>query len=528
MRPRPLLPSSKKTTMSTQSFAPNPFKPFNPFIAAEPTIDVVADAMDQTGRECYALVQSGPAVAADEVESHLDAVEVTVRWGAETMKVSHVKAGASFVLGEGGDFVMPEALLGGANASLVVSRGNAGYAIVPRNARGTFTAKGENAVALEGGTEVLLVANAKVAIEMGDFTIDIAAVRAGKVLPVGFLGRLGAGAMGMIGLSALGHAAIVASLAFFMPKMATNDAENVDRDQMLLMQKFLAASAEKEVPPPPPERQTASDPTGGGSTGADPHKGPEGSSGVVTSKNDGRAATKRKGEDPQLTRKDELALARDFGMIGLMATGPQPGVASPWATDDPAGRDAENKHGKMYGQTIDDAFGFGFGLHSAGESGGGDGTGIALKGIGTKFGGGGGPGEAGIGKGDKDDLGNGHGKLPGTHGSVAPNIRQPPTFDTNGRIPADVIQRIVRMNFGRFMMCYQDGLKNNPSLTGRVSTRFIINRDGSVMSANDAGSDMPDQKVTACIVSAFHSLSFPEPQGGVATVTYPLVLTPAQ
>ena len=51
---------------------------------------------------------------------------------------------------------------------------------------------------------------------------------------------------------------------------------------------------------------------------------------------------------------------------------------------------------------------------------------------------------------------------------------QPTNIETNGRIPAEVIQRIVRQNFGRFRLCYENGLRNNPNLQGRVAVSFVI------------------------------------------------------
>ncbi len=51
---------------------------------------------------------------------------------------------------------------------------------------------------------------------------------------------------------------------------------------------------------------------------------------------------------------------------------------------------------------------------------------------------------------------------------------------SSGRLPPEVIQRIVRQNFGRFRLCYENGLRNNPNLQGRVSVRFVIGRDGAV------------------------------------------------
>jgi hypothetical protein len=105
-------------------------------------------------------------------------------------------------------------------------------------------------------------------------------------------------------------------------------------------------------------------------------------------------------------------------------------------------------------------------------------------------------------------------------------MRLAPQIETNGRIPADVIQRIVRQNQGRFRACYLSGLIRNPSLEGRVAVRFVIDRSGAVSVATDAGSDLPDAQVAACVVRSFYTLSFPEPQGGTVTVTYPISFRP--
>jgi hypothetical protein len=96
----------------------------------------------------------------------------------------------------------------------------------------------------------------------------------------------------------------------------------------------------------------------------------------------------------------------------------------------------------------------------------------------------------------------------------------------NGRLPPEVIQRVVRQNQGRFRACYEDGLNRNPNLEGRVSVRFVIGRDGTVSSAESSGSDLPDPKVVACIVRVFARTTFPAPEGGIVTVSYPLVFSP--
>lgn len=482
----------------TTSFA-NPFLPINNFFApaSEPEVVAAADQDGDDSNACYALVKHGPPVPSDEVESHLESIEVTVSWGATVMLVKHLTPGAKFVLGEGGDFVMPEEVLGG-ESNVVLETTNIG--------------------------------TQKVTKTFGAFTVDLVGVRAGKKIPIGFMASLAGGALGAIGLSFLGHTAILASMALFMPKIGADDAENIDRTQILQMQALLNASAEKEADRAEDQTQASTDPAGGGSKGGEPHKGESGEAGTtkpVTTK--GHMAFKGDNEAPQLSRKEQVELARNFGMIGLAASSVSTeGPASPWATDDHAGKDKDNRIGAMFGAEPMDQAGFGLGLWGVGEGGGGKGAGIGIDGVGNTIGGGGGgPGPWGVGKGDKDGWGNGHGKVPGAHQAKAPIMRQP-NITVNGQLPPDAIQRVVRLNFGKFRMCYEDQLKTNPSLQGRVVTKFMIGRDGSVIAAQDGGSDMPNQQVVSCIVRSFQNLSFPTPEGGNVTVTYPLILSPGE
>jgi hypothetical protein len=161
--------------------------------------------------------------------------------------------------------------------------------------------------------------------------------------------------------------------------------------------------------------------------------------------------------------------------------------------------------------------------------------GLRLSGIGE---GGGGRGE-GIGIGDFGALGHGSGvsygsgqagesgRIRGSHTVGSPQILGCGgvligCVVTDGRLPPETIQRIVEGAFGRFRLCYLDRLRGNPKLLGRVTTRFLIARDGSVSSALDDGSDLPDDSVVSCVVHTFEALSFPEPAGGTVTVVYPL------
>ena len=516
--------------MTTHAFAPT-FDLRNVFARAPMAEEELsADATEQT----FALVKNGPPVSPEEVESHLEAVEITVRWGSQVLSATHLEKGKSFFVGEGTELALPEESLGSATAPIVLSRGEGAVVVLPPNARGSVSFEHEHTsieqLMSEGRTEITLAAGMSVCLEVGAVSFDITTVRAGKRAPIGFMAAIAGGATGFIGLSLLGHAAIVASLAMFMPKMAADDSDGIDRDRMALMAKYLNASAMREPDQKKEENLAGGEEASGGSSSGAPHKGESGASGTSKSQNkDGRMSFKGNDDSRQLSRKEQIEQAKVFGLAGILAGSVQndPNApATPWAVES-KGMDADSKWGKMFGQTIDDVNGTGVGLWGTGEGGGGTADVIGLDHINTIGGGGGGKDPFGIGKGDKGGMGNGHGPGGGGHTAKAPIMRNP-TIDTNGRLPAEVIQRIVRQNFGRFRLCYEAGLRGNPSLSGRVATKFVIDRNGAVASAMDAGSDLPDQQVVGCVVRSFHNLSFPAPEGGIATVTYPIVLQPGE
>lgn len=96
--------------------------------------------------------------------------------------------------------------------------------------------------------------------------------------------------------------------------------------------------------------------------------------------------------------------------------------------------------------------------------------------------------------------------------------------EVQGRLPPEVIKRIVRQNFPRVRECYEKGLKKKPDLAGTVSVAFVIDEKGAVTGATRAGGTLKDDDVAACVVKVFSTLYFPEPEGGKVKVTYPIDL----
>ncbi len=113
-------------------------------------------------------------------------------------------------------------------------------------------------------------------------------------------------------------------------------------------------------------------------------------------------------------------------------------------------------------------------------------------------------------------------------GLGAPTTKMGPAAIT-GRLPPEVIRRMLGQNLGRVRLCYEGGLKNNPALAGRVAVKFKIGAKGDVESAVDGGSTLPDQSVVSCITRAMQHLSFPEPEDKkTVTVTQPYDLSPPE
>ena len=185
-------------------------------------------------------------------------------------------------------------------------------------------------------------------------------------------------------------------------------------------------------------------------------------------------------------------------MLGLLDTGAgqDPSApAAPWGRDTSLGAGEVSARGNSWGSELGDAFGAGgLGLSGIGE-------GLA-DGVGQNAGPVQGPG-----------FGYGSARSGGSHPRRAPKVRMG-AASVSGRLPPEVIKRIVRQNQGRFRMCYEQGLRLNPNLEGRVVTRFVIGKDGSVSNAANAGSDLPDSQAVACVVRAFNGLSFPKPESG--------------
>ena len=319
------------------------------------------------------------------------------------------------------------------------------------------------------------------------------------------------------------YALAVLGIGHGLSKLGGTAAEPISREDVLFMRKLLDAKAEREKEADEPTPIVFSEDPG--------TRGVVAGQGAASASKGGRPGLSlpRKGEGivtatrDAASRRTELTLAGEFGMVGLLASGSASDPRAPtsaWARAESSGSPAGTLFGSETWGSGGDLFGLVPSAGLDGLGGGGPGAGIALGRVGT-FG--------------KSDSGGGFGCGCGAGSSGAYGRAHSPSLfglrfvegnpSVSGRLPPEAVQRVVRANAGRYRACYEAGLARDPSLEGRVTVKFVIDRSGAVGVAQDGGSDLRDAGVVACVVRAVLGLSFPTPEGGVVTVTYPLVFS---
>lgn len=471
----------------------------------------------------------------DSPQSERSALEVEVAWGDTVLSITHLTPLRDYWVGSSEkrpdglpvDFILPsEDIPHGAERLIAIHEGRP-YVRLLETARGLFMDGDGTALTLDalgppnapllGRQEIFLSGSVEVLLHIGALSFRLRRVELPK-RPARALG-FDLDALSYLGLTALSAGGLLASLAYFVPPLGLTDEAGINKSRRLALAQYLSAAAEREK-----KELVATDAGPKSDDGGRKGSGSPGESGAAgkpeAPKQRTRAAVKGPADnpDPHLARTRALAEMRETGMIGLLnATAGDPNApTSPFGRDTSLGVDSMSAEGQMWGDTIGDALGSGLGISGIGEGGGIRGVGIGLHEVGS------------IGGGDGDlpgGFGTHHGRLQEGRASGVPRIRKGPT-EVKGRIPPEIIQRIVRQNFGRFRLCFESGLRENPNLEGRVAVRFLIGRDGRVTSVANGGSDLPDSVVTSCVVSAFYGLSFPAPDSGTVEVTYPIMFSP--
>jgi hypothetical protein len=496
----------------------------------------------------YVLTGAGGAVSAEELETAYPALEIRILWGSTVLHVVHLTPPRSFFVGDAGsgcDYELPGEVLGTRRAPVVVLRHGRVLLVVPERAhayteranRGRESMSDLAALGLAvpsaewpGCREIELPqgSSGRVGLPGSALSFHASVVRAGK-RPAAALGSdLEPAALAYGALSFLFHVGVLASFAFFMPRLSADDGGMTDRSDVFFMRKLLDASAAREEQALAGARGES--PAGSEASSEAPRTPAPTESKIMRGSpqrgaaNDARASDSDRsprdrspGELDSGARERALSYAADFGTIPLLHDlvgrdlAPSTDV---WGSDAHAGGESAMQRG-MFNRSFADIFGVGGpDLTGTGNGQPGDGV-IAVHDIGDGW----------MPGGPESGVGRSRGPSWRGHPVSAPKVRDLLTT-VNGRLAPEVIQRVVRQNFGRFRFCYESGLRANPSLEGRVVVKFVIDRSGAVSLSASAGGDLPDASVTACVVRAFTDLSFPTPEAGMVTVVYPIVFTP--
>ena len=103
-----------------------------------------------------------------------------------------------------------------------------------------------------------------------------------------------------------------------------------------------------------------------------------------------------------------------------------------------------------------------------------------------------------------------------------------PVGPVMGSLDKAVIDAKVKEVLPEVKVCYNEGLANQPDLTGKVVIKMVIGKDGTVSSAESAPekTTLDSAEVIDCITSKIAQLEFPPPKGGgIVIVHYPFAFS---
>lgn len=94
-----------------------------------------------------------------------------------------------------------------------------------------------------------------------------------------------------------------------------------------------------------------------------------------------------------------------------------------------------------------------------------------------------------------------------------------------GALDRSVIDAYIRRNLAKVLWCYENGLKKNPGIAGRVVINFVISANGDVVSSKVQKTTLGNAEIENCIAEHIKKIKFPKPKGGgIVIVNYPFVL----
>jgi len=94
----------------------------------------------------------------------------------------------------------------------------------------------------------------------------------------------------------------------------------------------------------------------------------------------------------------------------------------------------------------------------------------------------------------------------------------PGAVRVTGKLPPEVIQRVIRQATPQFRSCYKRALGDHSELEGSVTVVFTINARGGVVNAHDDHSTLASAATVACMLQVVSALKFAQPPSGEVEV----------
>jgi TonB family protein len=97
----------------------------------------------------------------------------------------------------------------------------------------------------------------------------------------------------------------------------------------------------------------------------------------------------------------------------------------------------------------------------------------------------------------------------------------------SGEFDANLVVQTIKTRLRAIQMCYEQQLRRNPTLAGKVTIEFTIQPRGNVTDVHVKDNTTGDAAVGTCVANTVSLFRFnPGPEGGSVTYSYPFVFAP--
>jgi len=97
----------------------------------------------------------------------------------------------------------------------------------------------------------------------------------------------------------------------------------------------------------------------------------------------------------------------------------------------------------------------------------------------------------------------------------------------SGEFDSNLVVQTIKTRLRAIQMCYEQQLRRNPSLAGKVTIEFTIQPRGNVTDVHIKENSTGDTAVGTCVANTVGTFRFnPGPEGGSVTYSYPFVFAP--